>query len=294
MFHGSMVALVTPMDPNGKIDFSALEQLIEWHIAAKTDALVVVGTTGESVTLSEEEQLQIIKATVRQVNDRIPVIAGTGSNCTAKTIHLTESAMHAGADACLIVTPYYNKPTQEGLFLHYKAVADQVSIPLILYNVPSRTACDLLPQTVLRLADIPNIIGIKEATGKIERCREILSLCNGQLDVYSGDDATSLELMFNGAKGVISVTANVAPELVYKMCAAALAGNKKEEALKFHEKLSQLDKNLFVESNPIPTKWALMKMGLIPSGIRLPLTPLSERHHEMVLDAMQHADIHIN
>ncbi|RMD70687.1 MAG: 4-hydroxy-tetrahydrodipicolinate synthase [Gammaproteobacteria bacterium] len=286
MFLGSMVALVTPMKEDGRLDYKALDRLIAFHLERGTDALVVVGTTGESSTLDEKEHCQVIRHAVRQVRGNIPVIAGTGSNCTREAIRLTRCAMEAGADACLLVTPYYNKPTQEGLYLHYKAIAEAVPIPQILYNVPSRTACDLLPETVERLAPIPNIVGIKEATGDIERGREILKRCRDSLDLYSGDDATALDLILAGAKGVISVTANVAPDKMHAVCEAALAGDG-ERAKGINASLEPLHRALFVESNPIPVKWALHRMGLIPPGIRLPLTPLSQRFHGVVEEAMK-------
>jgi 4-hydroxy-tetrahydrodipicolinate synthase len=290
MFHGSMVALVTPMFEDGRLDFESLDRLIEFHIENKTDAIIAVGTTGESATLDAEEHCATIKRTVKTAAGRIPVIAGTGSNSTREAIDLTRCAMEAGADACLLVTPYYNKPTQEGLYLHYRAVAEAVGIPQILYNVPGRTAVDMLPETVARLAALPNIIGIKEATGNLERAKKILELCGGKIDVYSGDDATAMDLILAGAKGDISVTANVAPRAMHDMCAAALQGDK-ARAQRINEPLMSLHKNLFLEANPIPVKWALYEMGLIRSGIRLPMTLLSEQHHEAVRQALKQAGI---
>ena len=290
MFHGSMVALVTPMQADESLDAEGLARLIEFHIEQGTDAIVVVGTTGESSTLDEKEHCKLIRQAVDFVKGRVPVIAGTGSNSTAEAISLTRCAMEAGADACLLVTPYYNKPTQEGLYLHYKAVAEAVPIPQILYNVPGRTVCDLLPETVVRLADIPNIVGIKEATGNLQRAKEILDCCGTKLDVYSGDDATALELMLIGGKGDISVTANVAPKAMHDMCAAALRGDR-AEAEKINQPLLALHKDLFLEANPIPVKWALQEMGLIAGGIRLPLTPLSETHHDQVRQALKQANL---
>ncbi len=290
MFHGSMVALVTPMFPDGTLDRTALCELIEYHIDQGTDAIVAMGTTGESATFGIKEHCAVIRDVVTKVNGRIPVIAGTGSNATYEAIELTTGAMEAGADACLLVTPYYNKPTQEGLYLHYKAIAKAVAIPQILYNVPGRTACDLLPETVERLASIPNIIGIKEATGDIERSRDILARCGQALDIYSGDDATAMELILNGAKGVISVTSNVAPKLMHEMCEFALQGNRSAAQL-IDESLSSLHRDLFVEANPIPVKWALYEMGLITEGIRLPLTVLSEQYHETVRRALTQAEV---
>ncbi len=290
MFHGSMVALVTPMFPDGALDRDALYELIEYHIEQGTDGIVAVGTTGESATLEVREHCEVIRDVVTRVNGRIPVIAGTGANATREAIELTRGAMEAGADACLLVTPYYNKPTQEGLYLHYKAIADSAAIPQILYNVPGRTACDLLPETVERLASVPNIIGIKEATGDIERSREILNRCGDSLDIYSGDDATAMELMLNGAKGVISVTANVAPCSMHDMCKAALEGDRATaEAL--DERLSALHRDLFVQANPIPVKWALYEMGMITEGIRLPLTVLSEKYHQTIRNALKKAGV---
>lgn len=290
MFHGSMVALVTPMAAGGAVDNESLRRLVEYHIEQDTDAIVAVGTTGESATLDQAEHCGIIREVVAQVRGRIPVIAGTGSNSTREAIELTRCAMAAGADACLLVTPYYNKPTQEGLYLHYKAVADAVPVPQILYNVPGRTACDILPETVERLAALSNIVGIKEATGNLDRARAILERCGSRLDLYSGDDATAVELMLLGGRGVISVTANVAPRIMHEAAEAALAGQA-EKARTLNETLVPLHAALFVEANPIPVKWALWAMGLVPAGIRLPLTPLSERHHETVRQALRHAKV---
>ncbi len=290
MFHGSMVALVTPMHEDGSLDYDALDRLVEFHIANQTDAIVAVGTTGESATLDEEEHCKTIARVVSTAAKRIAVIAGTGSNSTSEAISLTRCAMEAGADACLLVTPYYNKPTQEGLYLHYKRIAETVPIPQILYNVPGRTVCDMLPDTVARLADIPNIVGIKEATGNLQRAREIMDKCGDKLDVYSGDDATALELILMGGKGDISVTANVAPKAMHDMCAAALRGDR-AEAERINQTLMALHKDLFLEANPIPVKWALQEMGLISRGIRLPLTPLSEKFHDQVRKALKQANL---
>lgn len=290
MFHGSMVALVTPMHADGSLDHDSLASLIEFHIENGTDAIVAVGTTGESATLDMKEHVDLLREVVERVRGRVPVIAGTGANCTREAIELTRCAMEAGSDACLLVTPYYNKPTQEGLYLHHKAIANAVPIPQILYNVPGRTACDMLPETVERLSAISNIVGIKEATGNLERGREILERCGDRLDLYSGDDATATELMLMGAKGDISVTANVAPRAMHDMCAAALRGDR-EQAHAINNRLMALHRDLFVESNPIPVKWALHEMGLIPPGIRLPLTVLSERHHNTVRAALREAGV---
>lgn len=287
MFRGSMVAVVTPMRADGELDYEALARLVEFHLENGTDAIVAVGTTGESSTLDFEEHIRVVRRTVELVKGRVPVIAGTGANSTSEALHLTRRSMEAGADACLLVTPYYNKPTQEGLYRHYKLIADSVAIPQILYNVPGRTACDLKPETVERLADIPNIVGIKEAS-TLERIRELIRRCGDRLDVYSGDDGLAAEAILGGAKGVISVTANVAPRAVRDLCAAALAGDRtRTEAI--DDRLAELNKALFLESNPIPVKWAVNQLGLIPPGIRLPLTPLSEPFQPAVRAAMQQA-----
>jgi 4-hydroxy-tetrahydrodipicolinate synthase len=288
MFHGSMVALVTPMREDGAIDEDSLEALIEFHIAEGSDALVAVGTTGESATLDEAEHCWLLRRCVEIVAGRIPVIAGTGANSTREAIDLTRCGLEAGADACLLVTPYYNKPTQEGLYQHYRAIAEAVPIAQILYNVPGRTACDLLPETVQRLAPIANIVGIKDATGNLERARILLDTCGDQLNLYSGDDATAMELILMGAKGDISVTANLVPRAMHAMCAAALAGDRaRAEAL--DRPLRALHRDLFIQSSPIPVKWALHQMGLIPAGMRLPLTPLEPEYHAAVRDAMLQA-----
>lgn len=285
MFKGSIVAIVTPMHIDGSIDKKSLYDLIEWHIAAKTDGIVVAGSTGESAALTTEEHFDLIESAVKQVNKRIPVIAGTGSNSTQHTIELTHHAAQAGADACLIVTPYYNKPTQKGLYAHYEAITQHTHLPIILYNVPGRTASDLLPETVARIAQLKNIIGIKEATGKLERVTDILQRCGNTFAVYSGDDETAMDLMLLGAKGDISVTANIAPRKMHELCEAALTGNK-ALAEKLNAELMPLHKKLFLESNPIPIKWALAEMGLIPSGIRLPLLPLDSQYHQELKQAM--------
>ncbi|MGD8515217.1 MAG: 4-hydroxy-tetrahydrodipicolinate synthase [Granulosicoccaceae bacterium] len=290
MFHGSMVALVTPMHGDGALDEVSLRKLVDFHVENGTEAIIAVGTTGESATLDHEEHCHVIRLVVEHAAGRVPVIAGTGANSTTEAIELTRCAMEVGADACLLVTPYYNKPTQEGLYLHFKAVAEAVPVPQILYNVPGRTAVDMLPETVERLAAIPNIIGIKEATGNLERAREIIGRCGDKLDLYSGDDATATECMLLGARGDISVTANVAPRAMHEMCAAALAGDA-ERARELNASLEALHSDLFVEANPIPVKWALAEMGLIPSGIRLPLTPLSGQYHAQVRAALQRAAV---
>lgn len=290
MFHGSMVALVTPMHENGALDEENLRKLVDFHVEQGTDAIVAVGTTGESATLDHKEHCAVIRQVVEQAAGRVPVIAGTGANSTSEAIQLTRCAMEAGADACLLVTPYYNKPTQEGLYLHFKAVAEAVPVPQILYNVPGRTACDMLPATVARLAGIPNIVGIKEATGDLGRAREIIALCGDKLDLYSGDDATATDCILLGAKGDISVTANVAPRAMHEMCAAALAGDA-DKAHALNAPLMALHRDLFVEANPIPVKWALMEMAMIPRGIRLPMTILSEQYHDTVRAALRSAGV---
>ncbi len=292
MFHGSMVALVTPMREDGAVDQDSLEALIDFHVAEGTDAIVAVGTTGESATIDEHEHCELLRQFVDIAAGRIPVIAGTGANSTREAIDLTRCGMQAGADACLLVTPYYNKPTQEGLYQHYKLIAESVPVPQILYNVPGRTVCDMLPETVARLAPIANIVGIKDATGSLERGRQLLDVCGDQLDVYSGDDATAMELILMGAKGDISVTANVAPRAMHDMCAAALMGDR-DAAESFDRPLRGLHQDLFAQSSPIPVKWALHEMGLIPPGIRLPLTPLESAYHSRVRAAMQQAGVAI-
>ena len=292
MFHGSMVALVTPMHEDGAIDHDSLQRLIEWHIAEGTSAIVAVGTTGESATLDEQEHCAVMRRMVDMVAGRVPLIAGTGANSTREAIDLTRCAMEGGADACLLVTPYYNKPTQQGLYLHHRAIAEAVAIPQILYNVPGRTACDMLPETVKRLAEIPNIVGIKEATGNLQRVRELRDACGDRLDLYSGDDATAMEFLLEGGQGVISVTANIAPAAMQAMCRAAMSGDR-QRAEQLNSKLIPLHRDLFVESNPIPVKWALHEMGLIPAGIRLPMTVLSERYHDTVRQAMLAAGIEL-
>jgi 4-hydroxy-tetrahydrodipicolinate synthase len=290
MFHGSMVALVTPMHRDGAIDVDALRRLVDFHVDSGTDAIVAVGTTGESATLDMDEHCTILAQVVEQAAGRIPIIAGTGANSTTEATALTRCAQDAGVDACLLVTPYYNKPTQEGLYQHHKAVADAVAVPQILYNVPGRTSVDMLPDTVVRLADIANIVGIKEATGDMSRARELIDRCGDRIDIYSGDDATAVDLILMGGKGDISVTANVAPGSMHDMCAAALEGDE-ATARRINDTLMPLHKNLFLESNPIPVKWALQQMGLIEEGIRLPLTPFSAQHHDALQQAMRGAGV---
>ncbi|MDB9894482.1 4-hydroxy-tetrahydrodipicolinate synthase [Reinekea forsetii] len=290
MITGSLVALVTPMFSDGSIDWDSLDNLLEFHIENGTAAIVIVGTTGESSTLDMAEHEQVIKYTVGKCQGRVPVIAGTGGNSTSEAIHLTAAAKRVGADAALIVTPYYNKPSQEGLFQHFKKIAESVDLPQILYNVPGRTACDMLPATVLRLAEVPNIIGIKEATGDIDRAKYLIAHVPEGFAVYSGDDATATELMLAGGHGDISVTANVSPKAMASMCAAALAGDR-ELAERLNMSLQPLHQQLFLEANPVPVKWALHLMGLIPDGIRLPLVPLDGQYHEAVTQAMMESGI---
>ena len=290
---GSMVAVATPMkkgvEPATALDYDALQALVEFHILNQSDAIVAVGTTGESATLDMQEHCEVIERFVQIANGRIPIIAGTGANSTTEAIELTENAKQAGANACLLVTPYYNKPTQEGLYQHYKAVAEAVAIDQILYNVPGRTACDMLPETIGRLSEIENIIGVKEATGELDRVGQIRELCGDDFLLVSGDDATTCDFILQGGDGVITVVGNIAPKLMHDMCVAASAGDT-TLAKQIDQKLSGLHQKLFIESNPIPTKWALNKMGLIDQGIRLPLTWLSADKEAEVLAAMKQAD----
>lgn len=290
MISGSMVALVTPMDAQGRLDWDSLSKLVDFHLQEGTHAIVAVGTTGESATLDVNEHIEVIRRVVDQVAGRIPVIAGTGANSTREAVELTTNAKNAGADACLLVTPYYNRPTQEGLYQHFKHVAEAVAIPQILYNVPGRTACDMLAETVIRLSTVPNIIGIKEATGDIDRAKAILAGVSAEFLVLSGDDPTAVELILAGGKGNISVTANVAPRGVADLCTAALNGDA-ALARAINDKLMPLHKNLFLEANPIPVKWALHEMGLMPEGIRLPLTWLSADYHETLRQAMRQSGV---
>ncbi len=290
MIQGSMVALVTPMLADGTIDQAALYKLLDWHVEQGTSAIVSMGTTGESATLDEKEHCEVIRITVEYIAGRIPVVAGTGANSTTEAISLTRCAVDAGADACLLVTPYYNKPTQKGLYLHHKAIAEAVAIPQILYNVPGRTACDMLPETVGRLSEIDNIVGVKEATGDLDRIGAIRKLAGDSFAIYSGDDATGCESMLLGGNGVISVTTNVAPAMMAALCQAALAGDR-AGAEAIDARLSALHRDLFLESNPIPVKWALAEMGMIQEGIRLPLTWLSEEYHAPLRQAMRQAGL---
>lgn len=290
VFRGSMVALVTPMLEDESVDFNALEKLVEFHISSDTDAIVAMGTTGESATLDFDEHCSVVKFVVEKVAGRIPVIAGTGANSTSEAIQLTQCAKEAGADACLLVTPYYNKPTQEGLYQHYKKIAETVDIPQILYNVPGRTACDLLPETVIRLALVKNIVGIKEATGEINRVAEIKSGVSEDFDLYTGDDASAVDFILAGGHGGISVTANVAPKQLHDVYAAALAGDE-TKARELDLPLQAIHNDIFVESNPIPVKWAVAQMGFMGETLRLPLTPLSESCQPVVRQALEKAGV---
>ena len=287
---GSIVAIVTPMFEDGGVDWKSLEKLVEWHIQQGTHSIVAVGTTGEASTLSMEEHIKVIQEVIRVANKRIPIIAGTGANSTREAIELTQAAKDVGADAALLVTPYYNKPTQEGLYQHYKAIAEAVEIPQILYNVPGRTGVDMQNETVIRLADVKNIVGITDATGDIPRGKALIDGLNGKIAVYSGDDATAWELILLGAKGNISVTANVAPKQMSEVCEAALAGEQ-AKAQDLNQQIANLHNILFCESNPIPVKWALHEMGYMGTGIRLPLTPLAEQYREPLRNGLKVAGI---
>jgi 4-hydroxy-tetrahydrodipicolinate synthase len=289
MFSGSIVAIVTPMQADGSVDHSALDRLVDFHVANGTNGIVAVGTTGESPTLSVEEHIGVVKRVVERAARRIPVIAGTGANSTREAIELTELAKGVGVDACLSVVPYYNKPTQEGLYQHFKAIAQAVDVPIFLYNVPGRTVCDMKPETVERLTEFPNIVGLKEACS-LERNRELLNRVGGRLALFSGDDDLACEAVLAGFQGVVSVTANIAPRQVRAVIDAALAG-KRDEARKLDRKLQPLHKAMFLESNPIPVKWAAARLGLITDGVRLPLVSLSRQYHGQVLEALQGAGI---
>jgi 4-hydroxy-tetrahydrodipicolinate synthase len=290
MITGSIVAIVTPMHEDGALDFPRLRALIDWHASEGTDAIVIVGTTGESPTVNWDEHCELIKVAVEQAAGRLPVIAGTGANSTAEAIELTEYAKKVGAAAGLSVVPYYNKPTQEGLYRHFRKIAEAVDLPLVLYNVPGRTVADLSNDTALRLAQVPGVIGIKDATGNMERGCDLIKRAPRGFAIYSGDDASAVALILLGGHGTISVTANVAPRLMREMCAAALAGDA-ITAREIHLRLLGLHRNLFVEANPIPVKWAVARMGHVEGGIRLPLTPLSPEHHDRIRAAMADAGI---
>jgi 4-hydroxy-tetrahydrodipicolinate synthase len=292
MITGSLVAVVTPMHEDGRLDIGRFRSLIDWHVGEGTDGIVVVGTTGESPTVDIDEHKELIRIAVEHADRRVPVVAGTGANSTAEAIELTESAHKAGAAACLSVVPYYNKPTQEGLYRHFRTIAEAVDIPNILYNVPGRTVADLGNDTALRLAEIPNVVGIKDATGNIERATDLIKRAPEGFAIYSGEDSTGLALILLGGHGVISVTANVAPRRMHDMCAAALAGNV-PAARQINMDLLGLHRRLFVEANPIPVKWVLREMGLIEGGIRLPLTPLATQYHDVVREALREAGITI-
>ncbi len=289
MFHGSIVALITPMFDDGEVDYQSLEQLVDWHLESGTDGLVLLGTTGEFATVEDRERERIVSRVIAEVDGKIPVIIGTGVNSTRKAITMTRLAMEWGADAALLVVPYYNKPTQEGLYQHFRAVAEAVPIPQILYNVPARTACDLLPETVQRLSHFSNIVALKEATGDIARLNELLKL-DMEIDMLSGDDRTALDFMLAGGKGMISVAANVAPSQMHELCQFALSGDE-VKAREIDHQLQAVYQQLTVESNPIPTKWVLAEMGRIKRGIRLPLTPLNQRYTSAVREAMKTAGI---
>ena len=290
MITGSIVALVTPMHVDGSVDWAGLERLLDLHLAANTAAIGAVGTTGESATLSVPEHCEVIKHCVTYIAGRIPVVAGTGSNSTWEAIELTRAAAAAGADACLLVTPYYNRPTQRGLYEHFKAIAEAVAVPQILYNVPGRTSVDMSNDTVLRLAGLDNIAGIKDATGDLVRGRDLIERCGEAIAIYSGDDPTAMELILAGGHGNISVTSNVAPALMAELCRLSLAGDRAGAEV-INARLTELNKALFLEANPIPVKWALQYRGLIEEGIRLPLTTLDEQYHAAVVKAMEAAGV---
>lgn len=285
MIQGSIVAIVTPMQPDGKLDIPALRSLIDWHVAEGTDGIVIVGTTGESPTVTVEEHCELVRIAVEHIDKRIPVIAGTGGNSTAEAIELTRYAKQVGADASLQVVPYYNRPTQEGLYQHFKKIAESVDLPVILYNVPGRTVADMSNDTIVRLSQIPGIIGVKDATGNIGRGTDLLRQVPKSFAVYSGDDITAMALMFCGARGNISVTANVAPRAMHELCVAAMNG-RIPEAIAINNRLLPLHNLLFVAPNPVPVKWALVEMGRMADGIRLPLVPLAPELHDAVRGAM--------
>ena len=290
MIQGSLVAIVTPMHADGSLDLPGLRKLIDWHIAEGTDGIVIVGTTGESPTVSVEEHCELIRITVEHTAKRIPIIAGTGGNSTSEAIELTQYAKEVGADASLLVVPYYNRPTQEGMFQHFKKIAEAVDLPAILYNVPGRTVADMNNDTILRLAEVPGIIGVKDATGNIGRGSDLIRLAPASFAVYSGDDPTAMALMFCGGKGNISVTANIAPRAMHGLCKAAMSGNV-AEAVAINNRMLPLHNKLFVEPNPVPLKWAMHELGLIESGMRLPLVPLHADFHDTVRTAMRQSGL---
>ncbi|MDL2283966.1 4-hydroxy-tetrahydrodipicolinate synthase [Oxalobacter sp. OttesenSCG-928-P03] len=293
MIQGSIVAIVTPMHPDGNLDLDCLRKLIDWHVAEGTDAIVIVGTTGESATVSFDEHCELVKVAVEHTRKRVPVIAGTGGNSTAEAIELTEYARKAGADASLQVVPYYNRPTQEGMYQHFRSIAEAVDLPVILYNVPGRTVADMSNETILRLAQLPGVIGVKDATGNLARGIDLLRQAPAGFSVYSGDDATAMALMLCGGKGNISVVANVAPRDMHLMCAAALKGDI-AAARRINDRVFPLHVQLFAEPNPVPVKWLMHDLGLIPSGIRLPLVPLGAAFHDVVRRAWQESGVSIN
>ncbi|RYF03483.1 MAG: 4-hydroxy-tetrahydrodipicolinate synthase [Oxalobacteraceae bacterium] len=290
MIQGSIVAIVTPMHADGSLDLPGLKKLIDWHIAEGTDGIVIVGTTGESPTVTVDEHCELIKVAVEHTARRIPIIAGTGGNSTVEAIELTRYAKEVGADASLQVVPYYNRPTQEGMYRHFRKIAESVDLPVILYNVPGRTVADMSNDTMLRLAQVPGIVGVKEATGNIGRATDLLRLAPPSFAVYSGDDPTAIALMLCGGKGNISVTANVAPRAMHELCVAAMAGNV-AEAVRINNRLLPLHNKLFVEPNPVPVKWAMAEMGLMSHGLRLPLAPLGDDWHETVRAALRESGV---
>jgi 4-hydroxy-tetrahydrodipicolinate synthase len=290
MIKGSIVAIVTPMNPDGSLDLPGLRKLIDWHIKEGTDAIVIVGTTGESPTVSVEEHCELIRVAVEHTNKRIPIIAGTGGNSTSEAIELTHYARKVGADASLLVVPYFNRPTQEGMYQHFRKIAEAVDLPAILYNVPGRTVADMANETILRLAQVPGIVGVKDATGNIARGSDLIRLAPKSFAVYSGDDATAMALMFCGGMGNISVVANVAPRAMHELCAAAMSGNI-VQAVEINNRMLPLHLKLFVEPNPVPVKWAMKEMGLIPSGIRLPLVSLATEYQDTVRSAMRESGL---
>jgi 4-hydroxy-tetrahydrodipicolinate synthase len=290
MIQGSIVAIVTPMHADGSIDYQGLRKLIDWHIAEGTDGIVIVGTTGESPTVSVEEHCELIKVAVEHTAKRIPIIAGTGGNCTREAIELTTYAKRVGADASLQVVPYYNRPTQEGMYLHFRKIAESVDLPVILYNVPGRTIADMSVATMLRLAEVPGVVGVKEASGNIGRATDLIRLAPASFAVYSGDDPSAIALMLCGGKGNISVTANIAPRAMHELCAAAMAGDA-TRAVAINNKMLPLHNKLFVEPNPVPVKWAMAELGLIGAGMRLPLAPLAAQYHDEVLAALRESGV---
>jgi len=290
MIQGSLVAIVTPMHADGSLDLPGLRKLLDWHVAEGTDGIVIVGTTGESPTVSVEEHCELVKVTVEHVAGRIPVIAGTGGNSTSEAIELTAYAKSVGADASLQVVPYYNRPTQEGMYQHFKTIAEAVDLPVILYNVPGRTVADMSNDTALRLATVPGVIGIKDATGNIGRAIDLMRVAPKNFAVYSGDDATAMALMFCGGKGNISVTANVAPRGMHQLCDAAIH-LRVAEAVAINNKLAPLHSKLFIEPNPVPVKWALTEMGMMSAGMRLPIVPLAAEYHETVREALRESGV---